>query len=154
MYYRLHVFPINTPRLAQRKEDIPILAHHFLEKYSKKASKVFDSISDKSIEALLRYDFPGNVRELENIIERAVIVENGKTLMPGNWIPENEVNATSEGFKTFETKQKEYIIEVLNYTNWRVSGPKGAAKILGMHEKTLFAKIKRLGIEKKVGLKP
>lgn len=74
--------------------------------------------------------------------------------MPGNWIPENEVNATSEGFKTFETKQKEYIIEVLNYTNWRVSGPKGAAKILGMHEKTLFAKIKRLGIEKKVGLKP
>jgi len=154
LYYRLHVFPINTPRLAQRKEDIPVLAHHFLEKYSKKASKVFDSISDKSIEALLRYDFPGNVRELENIIERAVIVENGKTLMPGNWIPENEVNATSEGFKTFETKQKEYIIEVLNYTNWRVSGPKGAAKILGMHEKTLFAKIKRLGIEKKVGLKP
>src|SRR5690606_1725645 len=95
----------------------------------------------------------GNIRELENLIERAVIVEKGTTLGPGSWIPEREFAASTEDFKSFDEKQRDYIIEVLNYTNWRVSGPSGAAKILDMKDKTLFAKMKRLGIEKQVGLK-
>lgn len=90
---------------------------------------------------------------MENLIERAVIVENGPTLKPGNWIPEVEILPSIGDFKSFEAKQRDYIIEVLNHTNWRVSGPNGAAKILDMKDKTLFAKMKRLSIEKQVGLK-
>ncbi|MGS2737913.1 sigma 54-interacting transcriptional regulator [Sinomicrobium sp. M5D2P17] len=153
LYYRLHVFPVYAPPLRERKEDIPVLAQFFLEKYADGTGKYFTGLSEKTVDALLQYDFPGNIRELENLMERAMIVENGTTLNPGNWMPENGWIASNDDFKTFESKQKEYIIEVLDHTNWRVSGPKGAAKILGMNEKTLFAKIKRLGIEKRVGLK-
>ena len=153
LYYRLHVFPLYAPTLRERKEDIPELAHYFLRKYAKKAGKPIKNLSNQTQEALLQYDYPGNIRELENIIERAVVVEDGKTLTYGSWMPQKEFTISDSKFKTFESKQKDYIVEVLNHTNWRVSGPKGAAKILGMNEKTLFAKIKRLGIEKQVGQK-
>lgn len=153
LYYRLNVFPIHNIPLRARKDDIPLLAQYFLKKYSAKAGKNFKRLSKETIEALMGYNFPGNIRELENLIERAVILENGTTLRPGNWIPEQDtISATSE-FKSFESKQRDYIIEVLDYTNWRVSGPNGAAKILKIKDKTLFAKMTRLGIEKQVGLK-
>jgi len=153
LYYRLNVFPIHNIPLRARKEDIPLLTQFFLEKYAMKAGKVFNRVSKDTIEALLNYNFPGNIRELENMIERAVIVENGPTLKPGSWIPLKDIPASSTGFKSFESIQKDYIIEVLDHTGWRVSGPSGAAKILKMKDKTLFAKMKRLGIEKNVTLK-
>ena len=154
LYYRLNVFPIDNIPLRARKDDIPLLAQFFLKKYTVKAGKAFKRISKDTINVLLNYDFPGNIRELENLIERAVIVESGTTLKPGRWLPERDnVIATNE-FTSFESKQREYIVEVLNHTNWRVSGPNGAAVILKMKDKTLFAKMKRLGIEKKVSLKP
>lgn len=153
LYYRLNVFPIHNIPLRARKDDIPILAQFFLEKYSAKAGKSFRNISQKTIDALMNYNFPGNIRELENMIERAVIIEKGMTLKPGNWIPKSDIIAATNDFSSFEAKQKEYIIEVLDFTNWRVSGPNGAAKILKMKDKTLFAKMKRLGIEKQVSLK-
>ena len=153
LYYRLNVFPIHNIPLRARKDDIPLLAQFFLEKYSSKAGKTFKRLSKDTIDALMNYNFPGNIRELENMIERAVIVENGPTLKPGNWIPEKDLVAASNDFKSFEANQRDYIIEVLEHTNWRVSGPSGAAKILKMKDKTLFAKMKRLGIEKKVSLK-
>ena len=101
----------------------------------------------------MQYNFPGNIRELENLIERAVIIEQGTTLSPGSWMPKNNSTIKTEDFKSFEEIQRNYIIKVLNHTNWRVSGPKGAARILNMKDKTLFATMKRLGIEKQVGLK-
>ncbi|WP_425235698.1 sigma 54-interacting transcriptional regulator [Ulvibacterium sp.] len=153
LYYRLNVFPIHNIPLRARKEDIPLLAQYFLEKYSVKAGKAFKRLSKRTIELLMAYNFPGNIRELENLIERAVIIENGTTLNPGTWIPKSNGNISSENFKSFESMQRDYIIDVLNYTKWRVSGPKGAANILNMKDKTLFAKMKRLGIEKQVGLK-
>lgn len=153
LYYRLNVFPIHNIPLRARKEDIPILAQYFLEKLAAKAGKNFKRLSNDSIDALMNYNFPGNIRELENMIERAVIVETGPTLKPGGWIPENDMLAASSEFRSFEAIQREYIIDVLDHTNWRVSGPNGAAKILKLKDKTLFAKMKRLGIEKKVGLK-
>ncbi|WP_268223410.1 sigma 54-interacting transcriptional regulator [Sinomicrobium oceani] len=153
LYYRLNVFPIHNIPLRARKDDIPLLAQFFLEKYSAKAGKTFKRLSKDTIDALMHYNFPGNIRELENMIERAVIVENGPTLKPGNWIPEKDIVAASNDFKSFEANQRDYIIEVLDHTNWRVSGPNGAAKILKMKDKTLFAKMKRLGIEKKISLK-
>jgi len=154
LYYRLNVFPIYNIPLRDRKDDIPLLAQFFLEKYSAKAGKSFKRLSAKTIDSLMNYNFPGNIRELQNLIERAVIIENGPTLRPGNWIPEKENIAPANDFKSFEAKQRDYIVEVLDQTNWRVSGPSGAAAILKMKDKTLFAKMKRLGIEKKVGLKP
>ncbi|RAV30311.1 hypothetical protein DN748_02015 [Sinomicrobium soli] len=153
LYYRLNVFPIHNIPLRARKDDIPVLAQFFLEKYSAKAGKVFRQLSKRAIDSLVNYNFPGNIRELENMIERAVIIENGTTLKPGNWIPEKDIVSATGDFKSFEAVQKDYIIEVLDHTNWRVSGPNGAAKILKMKDKTLFAKMKRLGIEKKVSLK-
>ncbi|NQZ45230.1 MAG: sigma 54-interacting transcriptional regulator [Flavobacteriaceae bacterium] len=153
LYYRLNVFPIDNIPLRARKEDIPPLAQYFLEKYSAKAGKVFKRLSKRTIEALLNYNFPGNIRELENLIERAVIIESGTTLNPGSWIPKSVAEISSTDFKSFEDMQKTYIIDVLNHTKWRVSGPKGAANILNMKDKTLFAKMKRLGIEKKISPK-
>ncbi len=153
LYYRLNVFPIHNIPLRARKEDIPLLAQYFLEKYSAKAGKAFKRLSKKTIEALMAYNFPGNIRELENLIERAVIVESGTTLNPGQWMPKTDAFMVTDDFKSFEAMQRDYIIEILNYTNWRVSGKKGAATILNMKDKTLFAKMKRLGIEKQVSLK-
>ena len=153
LFYRLNVFPIHNLPLRERKRDIPLLAQFFLEKYSAKAGKSFKRLSKKTMASLMKYHFPGNIRELENLIERAVIIERGSTLNPGSWLPVIDKEVVSEDFKPFEVMQREYIIKVLDKTNWRVSGPKGAAAILDMKDKTLFAKMKRLGIEKKVGLK-
>ena len=153
LYYRLNVFPIHNIPLRARKEDIPLLAQFFLEKYAAKAGKAFKRLSKKTIDVLMNYNFPGNIRELENLIERAVIVESGTTLNPGSWMPKTDILTATDEFRSFEALQRDYIIEVLNYTDWRVSGKKGAATILNMKDKTLFAKMKRLGIEKKVILK-
>ena len=154
LYYRLNVFPIHNIPLRDRKEDIPYLAQFFLEKYSAKSGKSFKRVSTKTINGLEKYHFPGNIRELENIIERAVILESGNTLYPGSWMPQNDTLAPSDKpFLTFEELQKQYILEVLFHTNWRVSGEKGAAKILGLKDKTLFAKMTKLGIKKEHYLK-
>ena len=153
LYYRLNVFPIENIPLRARKEDIPPLAQFFLEKYSAKAGKDFKRLSKKTIAKLMNYSFPGNIRELENLIERAVIIESGTTLQPGSWLPAENGKIDSEEFKTIDVMQRDYIIKVLEHTNWRVSGPNGAAVILGMKDKTLFARMKKLGIEKQVSLK-
>lgn len=153
LYYRINVFPIYNLPLRSRKEDIPLLAQFFLEKYSAKAGKSFKRLSQKTLAILTDYPFPGNIRELENLIERAVIIENGTTLKPGNWMPKSEIKSPTEDFKFFEDMQRDYIIDVLNYTNWKVSGERGAASILNLKDKTLFAKMKRLGIEKQISSK-
>lgn len=153
LYYRLHVFPIHNIPLRARKEDIPLLGQYFLEKYSSKAGKLFTRLAKQTIEKLLHYHFPGNIRELENLIERAVILEDGPVLYPGSWIPESVGTVVSDELLPFEEMQRRYILSVLEHTGWRVSGPKGAASILHMNDKTLFAKMKRLGIEKKIILK-
>ncbi|MBL4593898.1 MAG: sigma 54-interacting transcriptional regulator [Flavobacteriales bacterium] len=153
LYYRINVFPIYNIPLRARKADIPLLAQYFLEKYSAKAGKAFKRLSKKTIDVLMDYNFPGNIRELENLIERAVIVNNGTTLHPGSWMPKTDLLTSNDDFKSFEAMQRNYIIKVLNYTDWRVSGKKGAATILNMKDKTLFAKMIRLGIEKQVVLK-
>ncbi|NQX77963.1 sigma 54-interacting transcriptional regulator [Gilvibacter sp.] len=153
LYYRLNVFPIHNIPLRERKSDIPLLAQFFLERYAAKAGKNFSRLSKKTIALLMDYNFPGNIRELENLIERAVITEQGPTLKPGSWIPLVKGTLGVEEFKSLEATQREYIIKVLDHTGWRVSGPKGAARILDMKDKTLFARMKKLGIEKQVSLK-
>ncbi|WP_053002216.1 sigma 54-interacting transcriptional regulator [Kordia jejudonensis] len=148
LYYRLNVFPIYNIPLRERKEDIPLLAQFFLEKFSTKAGKAFKRLSKKTIETLMAYNFPGNIRELENLIERAVIIESGTILNQGSWLPSTSKVIQTSDLLTFEEAQKQHIINTLKFTNGKVSGVNGASNILDMNAKTLFAKMKKLGIEK------
>ncbi|MDX1365178.1 MAG: sigma 54-interacting transcriptional regulator [Arenibacter latericius] len=148
LYYRLNVFPIYNIPLRDRKEDIPLLAQFFLEKYSAKAGKAFKRLSKKTVDALMAYNFPGNIRELENLIERAVIVESGTTLNTGSWMPTDSGTTENTELLTFEEAQRRHIITVLKHTKGKVSGKNGAAGILDMNAKTLFARINKLGIKK------
>jgi formate hydrogenlyase transcriptional activator len=152
LYYRLNVFPILTPSLRERKEDIPLLIKHFIRKYEGKMGKKITDVSAEVMDTLLDYDWPGNIRELENLIERALILTNGSIIEPGDWLPQSKTVAERKviitEIKKLEDVEKEYIINTLHQTNWKVSGEKGAAKILGLNATTLEARMKKLGIER------
>ncbi|WP_081156187.1 sigma 54-interacting transcriptional regulator [Niastella vici] len=150
LFYRLNVFPIVSPPLRDRKEDIPLLVKHFCQKYEAKIGKKITNIPAKVIDALMAYNWPGNIRELENIIERALILSRGNTLEYGEWVPaEKGINNEQPAAQKLEDIEKEHILAVLNKTGWKVSGDKGAAKILGLNPTTLEARMKKLGIERK-----
>ncbi|HEX4958554.1 MAG TPA: sigma 54-interacting transcriptional regulator, partial [Lacibacter sp.] len=152
LFYRLNVFPILTPSLRERKEDIPLLVKHFIRKYEGKMGKKIQDIDPGVMEALMDYDWPGNIRELENLIERALILTNGNCIEYGDWIPVSKItgnrNAVKEEIKRLEEVEREYILRTLQHTNWKVSGEKGAAKILGLNPTTLEARMKKLGIRR------
>lgn len=153
LYYRLNVFPIYNLPLRERRADIPLLVRHFVRKYAAKQGKEIDHISQPDLEELMRYEFPGNIRELENMIERAVIISKGNTLSlsdayqksSGQQVDRN----TAKMFKSFEEMQRDYIIEALRRCNWRISGPKGAATLLKLNSRTLASKMRRLDINRK-----
>jgi PAS domain S-box-containing protein len=156
LYYRLNVFPITTPPLRERKEDIPLLVKHFIKKYENKMGKKITDISPEVSAALMAYNWPGNIRELENLIERALILTLGNTLEYGDWVPaavkerneQKEKTGNSSAAKKLQDIEKDHIIATLQATNWKVSGEKGAAKILGLNPTTLEARMKKLGIER------
>jgi formate hydrogenlyase transcriptional activator len=153
LYYRLNVFPVHCPPLRERKEDIPILVRHFLKKHEGKMVKKISNVESKVIDALIMYDWPGNIRELENLIERAMILSPGNTLEAGDWLPKTNLIANGNGQKSLlklEEVEKDHIIETLKKVNWKVSGDKGAAKILGLNPTTLEARMKKLGIKREV----
>lgn len=151
LYYRLNVFPILCPPLRERKEDIPLLVKHFCQKHEGKIGKKVTNIPAKVMDALMAYDWPGNIRELENIIERAMILSNNGSLEFGDWIPSDKIIATNmagDASTKLEDVEKEHILEVLNKTGWKVSGEKGAAKILGLKPTTLEVRMKKMGIKR------
>ena len=148
LFYRLNVFPVFSMPLRERKEDIPLLTKHFVDRYSAKIGRKIISIPKRVINSLQGYHWPGNIRELENVIERSVILSSGKALELGDWIPRTESQAFTSDFDTLHEFEKKYIISVLQKTAWRVSGEKGAAKILGMKPTTLESKMKRLQIRR------
>ncbi|MDX1700091.1 MAG: sigma 54-interacting transcriptional regulator, partial [Melioribacteraceae bacterium] len=149
LYYRLNVFPISIPPLRERKEDISLLINHFVTNYSRKVGKRIDTISQSMIDKLTEYNWPGNVRELENIIERAVITNEGSKLYLQEVLPKsNSVKTVEDRFLTLDEMERQHIVKVLETTNWQVSGERGAAKILGMKRTTLEARMKKLDIKK------
>ena len=148
LYYRLNVFPIHSMPLRERKEDIPLLIRFFCEKLGTKLGRKITDIPQKVIDKLVLYDFPGNIRELENLIERAIITSRTKKLSLGDWFNPKKKIKRATNFVSLETCQRDYIIEVLKYTNWRVSGEDGAAKLLGLRPTTLYSKLDRLGIKR------
>jgi formate hydrogenlyase transcriptional activator len=149
LFYRLNVFQIVSPPLRNRKEDIPLLVKHFVKKYEGKMGREIKNIPDKVIDALMLYDWPGNIRELENMVERALILSVGSTLEYGDWIPSAKNASANQTMPLkMEDVEKEHIISVLNQTNWKVSGEKGAAKILGLNPTTLESRMKKLEIKR------
>jgi PAS domain S-box-containing protein len=150
LYYRLNVFPITVPPLRERKADIPILANHFLAKYSKNIGKIINTISGKVMEELINYSWPGNVRELEHLIERSVILNDN--IISDIHLPQIEpikINEITDGtVKTIFENEREYILSVLRKCKGKKAGSDGAAALLGVPVSTLNSKLKKLGITK------
>ena len=152
LYYRLNVFPIVIPPLRERLEDIPQLAMYFTQNFANKMGKDIKSIGDETIQRLKNYAWPGNIRELENIVERSVILSNGKELEMEQDLFGSLSDAPSINDRNLklEDMEREHIVNVLVRTNWQIHGEKGAAKILGINPNTLRSRMVKLGIKKEV----
>ena len=148
LYYRLNVFPIHLPALREREGDIPLLTKYFVRKFATDFGKKIDSIPERLWTALQRYHWPGNIRELEHVIERAVILTEGPELAMVDWLSTPSQLGESGTLPTLEELERDHIVRALEHTNWRVSGEKGAGKILGLNPTTLEARMKKLGIER------
>jgi formate hydrogenlyase transcriptional activator len=147
LYYRLRVFPLLMPPLRERQEDIPALVRYFVEKYARRMNRTVDTIPAETLDLLARYPWPGNIRELENLIERAVIVSPGPVLR----VPHSELKPgpeTAEGNLTLRAAEREHILKALEATHWVLGGPNGAAVRLGMKRTTLQSKMRKLGVER------
>ena len=152
MFYRLNVFPIEVPALRERTEDIPLLVEHLIERYASKAGKNIRSIKDGTLELLQSYDWPGNIRELQNVVERAVILSEGDTFsVDETWVTP-EVSRTSAAVAplaiTLADREREVIEAALAESKGRISGPRGAAAKFGVPRQTLDSKIANLQISK------
>ena len=165
LYYRLNVFPIHIPALRERREDIPLLVRYFVQHFSRRSNKTVAYIPSDVMDALTNYSWPGNIRELENLIERAVLLSTGKELRvpltelkgsPG--VPGGDVvvpgftagPAPGASIATLEEAERQHILRALRQTEWRIAGPKGAAALLGMKRTTLQARMRKLGIRRPI----
>jgi len=152
IYYRLNVFPITLPALRDRKEDIPALAYHFMNHYNYKAGKKISGISEMVLRKMMIYNWPGNIRELEHLIERSVLLAKGTVIedMLLTVVEKKDGVSVSEdtSMKTIVENERDYIISVLKKCNGRIWGPGAAAEILNINPSTLKSKMKKLGIKK------
>ena len=165
LFYRLNVFPILMPPLRQRVDDIALLVHYFVRRYTARIGRRIESIPAATMSRLAAYSWPGNIRELENVIERAVILSSGPDLdLAAGLIPAIAVASRGDAFearprigrndpptsadRSLAETEKEHIIEVFKQTNWRIEGPNGAAAILKLNPSTLRSRIKKLGVER------
>jgi formate hydrogenlyase transcriptional activator len=151
LYYRLNVFPIRVPPLRERAEDIPLLVRHFVQQFSERDNRIIETIPSETMGALTRYHWPGNIRELQNVIERAVIITKGATLRVA--FDELEPDTSPRARQSPETlrekleeTEKAQIIGALENSNWVVAGPNGAAARLRIKRSTLQARMQKLGI--------
>lgn len=144
LYYRLNVFPVRIPPLRERCDDIPLLANHFARKFAAKLDKAIRPIPAETLRVLQSYDYPGNVRELENIIERAVIL-SGDGLLRIDFLESSSVQRA----QTLEDFERRFIVQTLKTTAWRVGGINGAAERLGLNRTTLVSKMRKLGISRR-----
>lgn len=165
LYYRLNVFPIYIPALRERREDIPLLVRYFVQHFSRRSNKTVAYIPVDAMDALTNYSWPGNIRELENLIERAVLLSPGKELR----VPFSELKGSPSGsgmdssfpgftpgsssapaITTLEEAERQHILRALRQTGWRIAGPKGAAALLGMKRTTLQARMRKLAIRRPI----
>jgi formate hydrogenlyase transcriptional activator len=152
LFYRLNVFPITVPPLRERRDDIPLLVRYFVQQYARRMNRRIATIPSETLSALTRYHWPGNIRELQNFIERAVILTRGTTLeAPVRELkraaPKAQTEAAPSGVVTLAEAEKDAILRALEESGGRVGGEQGAAARLGMKRTTLQAKMRKLGIE-------
>jgi len=156
LFYRLNVFPLHVPPLRERNEDIPSLVRHFAQHFARNMAKNIDTIPGETMNALVRYPWPGNIRELQNVIERAVILSKGPVLKISSADLEPKGHGTNghtngnhiNGAATLEEIERKHILSVLEQTNWVLAGPEGAAAKLGMKRPTLQFRMQKLGISR------
>jgi formate hydrogenlyase transcriptional activator len=161
LFFRLNVFPVHVPPLRERQGDIPLLVRHFAQQFSRRMNKIIETIPSGTMDALSRYHWPGNIRELQNVIERAVIVSTGPALsvdvadlkFPKGGHPEEVAvprNSKTNGalHSVLEETERQQILQALKKSNWVVAGPNGAAALLGMNRSTLQVRIRKLGISR------
>jgi formate hydrogenlyase transcriptional activator len=148
LFYRLNVFPIHIPPLRKRPEDIPLLVRHFVQYFARKINRVIDTIPSETMEALVRCSWPGNIRELQNLIERSVIASTSRVLQVSLAGLQFQTPTALQGPKrrTLEEAEREHILATLKETKWVISGPNGAAAQLGMNRSTLQFRMRKLGI--------
>ena len=148
LYYRLNVFPVSLPPLRERREDIPALVTHFVEILGRKMGKQIENIPAETMSALTSYEWPGNIRELQNFIERSVIVSTGAVLRPPLAELKRCPEVLSMGAITLEDAERDHIRKTLEQTRWVVAGPNGAAARLGIKRSTLYFRMQKLGISR------
>jgi transcriptional regulator with GAF, ATPase, and Fis domain/tetratricopeptide (TPR) repeat protein len=151
LYYRISVFPLHVPPLRERREDIPLLARHFLKIYAARNRQTIEEIPRAAMERLVGYDWPGNIREMENAIQRGIVLGQGRRfLLPDLGLTSDlpTANASSGRPGTLEENERNLILKVLKQTGWRIYGPHGAAVILAMKPTTLCSRMKKLGIRR------
>jgi formate hydrogenlyase transcriptional activator len=164
LYYRLNVFPVRVPALRERPEDIPLLVRHFVQQFSRRISKTIDTIPSDTMTTLVKYPWPGNIRELQNVIERAVILTKGSILnIPSDDLRVSNANSMamtaaagsqstnpnggSQNMRAvLDEAERQQILTALEQTNWIVAGPNGAATRLGIKRSTLQSRMQKLGI--------
>src|SRR5579862_4463543 len=148
LYYLLNIFPISIPPLRERPADVPLLVWHFVQQAGQRMGKVIDTIPGETMDALTQYNWPGNIRELENVIERAVILSPGSVLrVPIRALRTRIVPGhNDERIQTLEEVERKHIVTTLKETRWILSGPRGAATRLGLNRATLYFRMKKLGI--------
>jgi formate hydrogenlyase transcriptional activator len=155
LYYRLNVFPVRVPALRERPEDIPLLVRHFVQQFSRRIGKAIDTIPSDTMTTLVKYPWPGNIRELQNVIERAVILTKDTILN----VPSSDLRSSEPPVATpspravppnmravLDDTERQQIIAALERANWVVAGPSGAAATLGMKRSTLQSRMQKLGI--------
>jgi len=147
LYYRLGVFPISLPPLRERPEDIPALARHFVAKYAERMHKVVDEIPAETMDAMIAYQWPGNIRQLQNFVEHGVIVSPGPLFDPPLSQLRIQKASAPKNSKTLDDATRDHVLQTLEETRWVVGGRHGAAARLGIARTTLIAKMRRLGIE-------
>jgi transcriptional regulator with GAF, ATPase, and Fis domain len=148
LYYRLNVFPITLPSLRERREDIPLLAQHLANRFARAMPKPMKPISDSVARALQQYDWPGNIRELENVIQRAIILSADGVISVNDISLSSAKPATASAGTTLEEVERNHIQRMLSTTLWRIEGRRGAAELLGLKPSTLRSRLRKLGIRR------
>ncbi len=153
LYYRLNIFPISIPPLRDHPEDIPLLISHFIQRFVKKAGRTIDPLNSSALQELMRYKWPGNIRELEHLIERSALQTIGETIEHIRLLLSKKYSPPSSGKepfvpKTIHENEREFILNTIRYCSGVIAGDGGAAQLLGLPPSTLNSKMKRLGIRK------
>jgi formate hydrogenlyase transcriptional activator len=148
LYYRLNVFPVSLPPLRERREDIPALVEHFVDILSRRMGKQIENVPPDTMSALTSYQWPGNIRELQNFIERSVILSTGDILRPPLAELKRGPEVQAVGAITLEDAERDHIRKTLEQTRWVVAGPNGAAARLGIKRSTLYFRMQKLGISR------